>query len=97
MDNLNGHNPNTNNNALNMLLVFSTIIYSILANWITNLDIILSLITKVLPIITFCIYIIMNHEKIITSWHKFKDKIKAKWYKFIAKFKKKSKADENTK
>lgn len=95
MDNLHNHTPN--NGAINVLLILSTIIYSFLANWITNLDIILSIITKILPVITFCIYIIINHEKIIINWAKFKNRIKSKLLSFIAKFKKKSKADENTK
>lgn len=64
--------------GVNILLITSTLFYSFLANWITNLDIILSLITKIIPIMTFMIYLIINHERIINSWIKFKNRFKIK-------------------
>ncbi len=54
----------TSHPVLNFTLLVMTVFCSLWTNLATNLDIVLSLITKILPCITFAFYLLINLRKI---------------------------------
>lgn len=60
-------NTHSNNNTL---LIIS-LLYGVFGNAITDIDLILSVITKCISVITFIIFIIVNHQTIIEKSREF--------------------------
>lgn len=60
-----------NNDVSNLLAVW-TVLLSAIGNFADGVDMWLSIVVKVLPIITLVFYFLINIEKIFDGWNKFK-------------------------
>lgn len=58
------------------LWLLSTGIAAVVSNLITDIDIILALITKAISIISFVFFVILHHEKLISNFKKLKKRFK---------------------
>lgn len=75
MDNTHHVNP-----IVNTLLVSITILYSAFANVFHHADLVLSIITKIIPIVSFALFLVINYKTIGKNsteiWRKWRNIIK---------------------
>lgn len=72
------NNDNSLSPIINLCWLLLTGVFAVLSNFLHGIDLVLSIIAKLIPIISFVLFLLINHEAIVKNFKKVKSYFKWK-------------------